>query len=191
MKNRITALMVLFLITFLVSTAGCSGPAGTPTEVLETEILVATATLEEISTRISTSACEQIPNEAVVKFLYGLEVPFLVAEDKPDGIYCRFESVIVDGQGGDLGRGLAAATIKLWDNIDACMDAAESAGSAVVTPPSPWNYVSILPIPGNPDLILSVAAHEGANCVTVSAPDISSQPLEIWLEFIESIAGSY
>ncbi|MCJ7733942.1 MAG: hypothetical protein MUP11_05280, partial [Anaerolineales bacterium] len=157
----------------------CSGPAGTPTEVLETEILVATATLEEISTRISTSACEQIPNEAVVKFLYGLEVPFLEIEEKPDGIYCRFESVVVDGPGGDMGRGLAATTIRLWDSVDAYVAAAEKAGSIEVTPPSPWSYVSVLPIPDKPDLILSVTAHDGANCITVSAADISSQPLTV------------
>ena len=191
MKYRKTTLTTLFSIIILLSAFGCSGSEGTPTDDREIEIPVPTATLEDTSSHILTTTCEQIPNEAVVKFLYGLEVPFLVAEDKPNGIYCRFESVVVEGQGGDLGRGLAAATIKLWDNIDSCMDAAESAGSAEITPPSPWSYVSILPIPGKPELILSVAAHDGAKCVTVSAPDISSQPLEVWLEFIEAIAGSY
>ncbi len=159
--------------------------------MLETELPVATATLEEPSTSISTTACEQIPNEAVVKFLYGLEVPTVVAEDQPDGVYCRFESVVVDGPGGDLGRGLAATTIKLWDSTDACMAAAEQAGAEQVTPPSPWSYVSVLPIPGKPDLILSVAAHEGVHCVTISAADISSQPIDVWLEFMAAIVGSY
>jgi hypothetical protein len=182
---------VLGFALLQISAVGCSEIGSTPTDLPGTEMPIAITIPDETSRGISTTACEQIPNEAVVKFLYGLEVPFLESEEQPDGVYCRFESVVVEGQGGDLGRGLAATTLKLWNSVDTCTAVAEEGSGAEVTPPSPWVFVSVSPIPGNPDLILTVTAHDGANCVTVSAPDISSQPLAVWLEFIEAIAGSY
>lgn len=186
---RNNLMLALLLSALLLAACGGSDPGATP-DAAATESFVSTATNELAPARIQTSACEEIPNKAVVKFLYNLEVPFVVSEEQPGGIYCRFESVVVDGPGGDLGRGLAATTLKLWFSFEECKAAAEKAEAAEVSPPLPWTYLSVLPMPNDPDLILSVNAYDGEHCVTVSAPDISSQPLEVWLEFLDAIAGS-
>lgn len=188
------AIVLLLAISIACSLSGSSATDAPATDVPETdapatESPVGTATDDLTLANITTSACEEIPNEAVVAFLYNLEVPVLVAEEQPDGIYCRFETIVVEGPAGDLGRGSAVTMLKLWFSFEDCKAAAEPAESAEVTPPPPWTYLNVLPIPNKPDLILGVTAYDGVHCVTVSAADISSQPLDHWLEFLEAIAG--
>ena len=140
---------------------------------------------------IPLSACENIPNEAAVTFLYGLPVPTIVSEQEPNGVYCRFETIDVEGSAGDLGRSRAVVTLKLWDRFGACTEVDEvEQGSEIESPPTPWQYLRVVTWPDKPDLIVSVTGYDGDHCLTVAAPDVSSQPLDHWLRFMEQIAAS-
>jgi hypothetical protein len=146
---------------------------------------------EEGAAAVPLSACESIPNEAAVAFLYDLAVPTVVSEQEPDGVYCRFETIDIEGSAGDLGRSRAVTTLKLWDSFEACTSVSEVPEAAEIeTPPSPWNYLRVVTWPDKPELIVSVTGYDGDHCISVAAPDISSQPLDHWLEFLGAIAGS-
>ncbi len=134
--------------------------------------------------------CEALPRDAVSTFLYGLAIGTVVGEQEEVGVYCRFETVDVSGTAGDLGRSRAVVTLRLWDNFDACRDAASDLGAEVEDPPSPWTYLRVVPIPNDPSRILSVTAFDGGECLTAAAADVSSQPLDFWLTFLNALAAA-
>jgi hypothetical protein len=128
--------------------------------------------------------------DAVSTFLYGLSIGTIVGEQQLDGVYCRFETVDVSGTAGDLGRSRAVATVKLWDGFDDCLAARSELAAEVDEPPAPWSYLRLVPIPNDPNRILSLTGFDGQSCQTVAAADVSSQPLDVWLALLGALAAA-
>lgn len=198
-KGPRPAHFLIVIVLLLTASFACSFTGGVADDIFPGNELgegaspmpEATPSEEAGPTRIPPSACERIPNVAVVAFLYDLPVPTIVSEQEANGVYCRFETIDLEGSAGDLGRSRAVATIKLWDSVEACMDVEpQEEASFLDSPPAPWQSLRVVTWPDKPELIVLITGFDGDHCLTVSAPDISSQPLEHWLSFMDQIAVS-
>ncbi len=134
---------------------------------------------------INGLSCANIPLTAVSGFLNNLPIGSVETEIEEDGLACKFQTVDVQGVAGDLGRSSAFARVKLWTSIAACERAAQEV-AVPTTATAPWEGVWV---GGDGERIYAVTAHDGVNCVTVAAPDVSSRPLTHWLKFLQDVIG--